>query len=40
MLTIVAATGVGAWVLLIGAGIAGLAFGMLINTMLTNRRKK
>lgn len=40
MLTIVAATGGGAWVLLIGAGIAGLAFGMLINTMLTNRRKK
>lgn len=40
MLTIVAATGVRAWVLLIGAGIAGLAFGMLINTMLTNRRKK
>lgn len=40
MLTIVAATGVGAWVLLIGAGIAGLAFGMLIDTMLTNRRKK
>lgn len=40
MLTIVAATGAGAWVLLIGAGIAGLAFGMLINTMLTNRRKK
>ena len=40
MLTIVAATGVGAWVLLIGVGIAGLAFGMLIDTMLTNRRKK
>jgi len=40
MLTVVAATGVGGWVVLIGAGIAGLAFGMLINTMLTNRRKK
>lgn len=39
MVTIVAA-GVGGWVLLVGAGIAGLAFGMLINTLLTKRRGK
>ena len=40
MTPLVAATGLGAWALLIGAGIAGLAFGMMLNTMLGKRRKK
>lgn len=37
---IVAATGMSAWLLLIGAGIAGLAFGMLLNSMIHGRGKK
>lgn len=40
MTTIVAATGIGAWVLLIGAAIAGIAFGMLLNSMIGGRGKK
>ncbi|HEX5642488.1 MAG TPA: hypothetical protein VFZ86_09150 [Thermoleophilia bacterium] len=40
MTTLVAATGAGAWLLLIGAAIAGLAFGMIMNSVLTGRRKK
>lgn len=40
MTTIVAVSGISAWVLLIGAGIAGLAFGMLLNSMISGRRKK
>jgi hypothetical protein len=40
MTTLVAATGTGAILLLVGAGIAGLAFGMLLNTMLGRNRKK
>ena len=40
MVTIVAATGAAAWILLIGAGIAGLAFGMFINATLAKRRRK
>jgi hypothetical protein len=36
---LVAATG-GAWLLLIGAAIAGVAFGMLLNTMINGRKKK
>ena len=40
MTTIVAATGVTAWVLLIGAAVAGIAFGMLLNTMIGRGRKK
>jgi hypothetical protein len=40
MTTLVAATGLGAWALLIGAGIAGLAFGMLLNSMIGGKRRK
>jgi hypothetical protein len=40
MTTLVAATGAGAWLLLIGAGIAGLAFGMLLNSIITGKRRK
>lgn len=40
MTTIVAATGASAWLLLIGAGIAGLAFGMLLNSILGRTRRK
>jgi hypothetical protein len=40
MTTIVAATGASAWLLLIGAGIAGVAFGMMLNTMVGGRKKK
>ena len=40
MTTIVAATGVTAWVLLIGAAIAGIAFGMLLNSVINGRKKK
>lgn len=40
MSTVAAATGTGAWLLLIGAGIAGLAFGMLLNRVINGRRKK
>ncbi len=39
MATIVAATGASAWLLLIGAAIAGIAFGMLMNTVICGRRK-
>jgi len=38
--TIVAATGVAAWVLLIGAGLAGLAFGTFLSRLLAKRRRK
>jgi predicted benzoate:H+ symporter BenE len=40
MTTLVAASGVSAWLLLIGAAIAGIAFGMLMNTVISDRRKK
>lgn len=40
MITLVAATGASAWLLLIGAAIAGIAFGMIMNSVLTGRRKK
>lgn len=40
MTPLVAVSGAGAWVLLVGAGIAGLAFGMMLNTMLGRRRRK
>jgi hypothetical protein len=40
MTTIVAATGISAWILLIGAAIAGIAFGMLLNSVIGGRRKK
>jgi hypothetical protein len=39
MTTLVAATGASAWLLLIGAGIAGLAFGMLLNSIITGRKR-
>ena len=40
MTTLVAATGASAWLLLIGAAIAGIAFGMIMNSVLSGRRKK
>jgi hypothetical protein len=40
MTTLVAATGASAWLLLIGAGIAGLAFGMLLNSIIGGRKRK
>jgi hypothetical protein len=40
MTTIVAVSGIGAWILLIGAAIAGIAFGMLLNTLVGGGRKK
>jgi hypothetical protein len=39
MTTIVAATGASAWFLLIGAAIAGIAFGMMLNTIINGRRR-
>jgi uncharacterized membrane-anchored protein YhcB (DUF1043 family) len=40
MVMTVAASGAGDWVVLVIAGVAGLAFGMLINSLLARRRKK
>ena len=40
MTSLVAATGASAWLLLIGAGIAGLAFGMLLNSMIGGKKRK
>jgi hypothetical protein len=40
MTTIIAATGLSAWILLIGAAIAGIAFGMLLNSVIGGRKKK
>jgi len=40
MTTMVAATGLSAWILLIGAAIAGIAFGMLLNSIIGGRKKK
>ncbi len=40
MTFIVGATGASAWLLLIGAAIAGIAFGMFLNTMIHGRKKK
>ena len=40
MATIIAATGFSAWILLIGAAIAGIAFGMVLNSMIGGRKKK
>ena len=40
MTTLVAATGASAWILLIGAGIAGLAFGMLLNSIISGKKRK
>jgi hypothetical protein len=40
MMTIVGAIGVPGWLVLVMAAIAGLAFGMLINALLTRGRKK
>jgi hypothetical protein len=40
MTTLIAATGFSAWLLLIGAAIAGLAFGMILNSVISGRRKK
>jgi len=38
--TIIAATGLSAWILLIGAAIAGIAFGMVLNSVIGGRKKK
>ena len=40
MTTLTAATGTGAWLLLGGAAIAGIAFGMLINTITGGRKRR
>ncbi len=40
MTTIVAATGASAWLLLIGAAIAGIAFGMLLNSFIGGKKRK
>jgi hypothetical protein len=40
MTTLIAATGASAWILLVGAAIAGLAFGMILNSLIDARRKK
>jgi hypothetical protein len=40
MATIIAATGFSAWILLIGAAIAGIAFGMVLNSVIGGRKKK
>jgi hypothetical protein len=40
MTAIVAVTGTGGVVLLVGAGLAGLSFGMILNTFMGGRRKK
>ena len=40
MTTIIAATGFSAWILLIGAAIAGIAFGMVLNSVIGGRKKK
>jgi hypothetical protein len=40
MTTIVAASGASAWLLLIGAAIAGIAFGMLMNSVISGRKKR
>jgi len=39
MTTLIAVSGANAWLLLIGAAIAGLAFGMMINRVIGRRRK-
>ena len=40
MATIIAATGFSAWILLIGAAIAGIAFGMVLNSVIGGRKRK
>jgi|GEM_PF-1151243 len=40
MTSLIAATGASAWLLLIGAAIAGIAFGMVMNTLINGRRKR
>jgi hypothetical protein len=40
MTFIVGATGASAWLLLIGAAIAGVAFGTFLNTTINGRKKK
>ena len=40
MTSLVAATGASAWLLLIGAGIAGIAFGMLLNSIIGGKKRK
>ncbi len=40
MTTIVAVSGISAWVLLIGAAVGGLAFGMWLNARFMGRRRK
>lgn len=40
MTYLIAATGINAWVLLIGAVIAGIAFGMVLNNAINGRKKK
>jgi hypothetical protein len=39
MTAIVAVTGAGGVILLVGAGLAGLSFGMILNTLMGRRKK-
>lgn len=39
MTAIVAMTGTGGVILLVGAGLAGLSFGMILNTLMRRRKK-
>jgi len=39
MTAIVAVTGTGGVILLVGAGLAGLAFGMILNTLMGRRKR-
>jgi hypothetical protein len=38
-MTLLAVSGIGAWVLLIGAAIAGIAFGAFLNRVINRRHK-
>ena len=39
MTAIIAVTGTGGVILLVGAGLAGLSFGMILNTIMGRRKK-
>ncbi len=40
MTALIAVSGAAGWIVLIGAAIAGIAFGMLLNSIIGGRRKK
>ena len=39
MTALLAVTGTGGVILLVGAGLAGLSFGMILNTLMGRRKK-